>query len=75
MEAGTKFKREIVRCASEQSGRIYAAMIRLPHSPVKDEKLRREDLLFDPTRPVQTDWEQVLAKVAEKLVSAKKQKA
>jgi hypothetical protein len=31
-------------------------------------------MIFDPTRPVQTDWEQVLAKVAEKLIAAKKQR-
>lgn len=37
--------------------------------------LRREDVVFDPTRPVQTDWEQILAKVAEKLIAAKKAKA
>ena len=35
---------------------------------------RREDIVFDPTRPVQTDWETVLAKAAEKLIMAKKQK-
>ncbi len=37
---------------------------------------KRESQLavLDPTRPVQTDWETVLAKVAEKLIAAKKLK-
>jgi hypothetical protein len=34
--------------------------------------VRNEYLLFDPMRPVPTDWEKVLAKVAEKLLAAKK---
>jgi hypothetical protein len=29
-------------------------------------------LVFDPTRPVQPEWEQILAKVAEKLIREKK---
>jgi hypothetical protein len=40
-----------------------------------DPGIRREDVIFDPTRPVQTDWETVLARAAEKLSAAKKQRA
>ncbi len=74
-EAGTRLKREIVRRAAEQFERIYAAMTKQQQSPAENEKFRHEGLLFDPTRPVQTDWEQVLAKVAEKLIAGRKQKA
>ena len=73
-EAGTKLKREIVRRAAEQSERLYAAMVKERQS-TDAEQVRNEDLLFDPMRPVQTDWEQVLSKVAEKLIAAKKAKA
>ena len=78
-EAGTKLKREIVRRAAEQSERIYRAMVNQQQSNKNgepaDSNFRREDIIFDPTRPVQTDWETVLAKVAEKMIAAKKQKA
>lgn len=73
-EAGTRLKREVVRRAAEQSERLYAAMVKERHS-TDTEQVRGEDLLFDPMRPVQTDWETVLAKVAEKLIAAKKAKA
>lgn len=79
-EAGTKLKREIVRRAAEQAERIYRAMVNQQHlsagnaADSAEPTLRREDVVFDPTRPVQTDWETVLAKVAEKLIAAKKSK-
>lgn len=77
--AGTKLKREIVRRAAEQSERIYRAMVSQHHQSKADGQsaeqiIRREDVIFDPTRPVQTDWETVLAKVAERLIAARKQK-
>ena len=78
-EAGTKLKREIVRRAAEQSERIYRAIVNqqqsIKNGEAAESNFRREDVVFDPTRPVQTDWETVLAKVAEKLIAAKKQKA
>lgn len=78
-EAGTKLKREVVRQAAEQAERIYRAMIGQPQRKETDvtgeRGFRREDVIFDPTRPVQTDWETVLARVAEKLIAAKKAKA
>ncbi len=77
-EAGTKLKREIVRRAAEQSERIYRAMVNQQqlnkNGESAESSFRREDVIFDPTRPVQTDWETVLAKVAEKLIAAKKLK-
>lgn len=78
-EAGTKFKREVVRRAAEQAERLYAAIIKNRKSGAGEKDrtdiIKSEDLVFDPTRPVQTDWEQILAKAAEKLVAIKKQKA
>lgn len=74
-EAGTKLKREIVRHAAEQAERLYAAMVKERQSTDPAQQVRNEDLLFDPMRPVHTDWEQILAKAAEKLVALKKQKA
>jgi transposase len=56
-EAGTKLKREIVRRAAEQSERIYRAMVSQQHRSKTEEQsaehsIRREDAIFDPTRPV-----------------------
>jgi len=77
-EAGTRLKREIVGRAAEQSERLYRAMVNRQQSNKNGEpaesNFRREDVIFDPTRPVQTDRETVLAKVAEKLLAAKKAK-
>ena len=74
-ETGTKFKREVVRQAAAQTERLYAAMVKQRNSETKDELFHSEDLLFDPTRPVQTDWDQLLAKVAEKLIAGRKKKS
>jgi len=71
-EKGTRLKREVVRKAAEQAERLYAAMVRERQSGDQTAVVRNEDLLFDPMHPVQTDWEKVLAKVAEKLLAAKK---
>ena len=68
---GTKLKREIVRRAAEQPERIYRAIVNQQQSNKNCEpaesNFRREDVVFAPTRPVQTDWETVSAKVAKKL--------
>ena len=74
-EAGTKFKREIVRRASEQSERLYAAIVKSRQAEDQTEVIKNEDMLFDPTRPVFADWEKILEKVAEKLIARRKQKA
>lgn len=74
-EEGTKFKREIVRRAAEQSERLYAAIVKSRQSTDQTEVIKGEDLLFDPTRPVHADWEKILEKAAEKLIALRKQKA
>jgi transposase len=71
-EKGTRLKREVVRRAAEQAERLYAALVKERASADETASVKSEDLLFDPLRPVQTDWEQVLSKVAEKLLAAKK---
>ncbi|HRH45962.1 MAG TPA: hypothetical protein PKY82_30245, partial [Pyrinomonadaceae bacterium] len=65
---------EVVRRAAAQTERLYAAMVKQRNSLAGDEQFQSEDLLFDPTRPIQTDWEQLLAKVAEKLIAGRKKK-
>lgn len=71
-EAGKRLKRDVVRKAAEQAERLYAAMVKERQSTDQTAVVRNEDLLFDPMHPVQTDWEKVLTKVAEKLLAAKK---
>ena len=74
-EAGSRLKREVLRRAAEQSERLYAAMVNQRKQADKTEEVFcREDLIFDPTSPKQTDWEQVLSKVAEKLIENRKKK-
>jgi transposase len=74
-EYGPRLKREVLRRAAAQAERLYAAMVKERAAPDKTETVRSEDLVFDPMRPSQTDWEKVLAKVAEKLLAARKQTA
>jgi transposase len=72
---GPSLKREVVRRAAEQAERLYSAMVKERASADKTAAVQSEDLVFDPMKPVQTDWEKVLSKVAEKLLAAKKVKA
>lgn len=72
---GPRLKREVVRRAAEQAERLYAAMVKERQSEDKTVAVKNEDLLFDPMKPAHTDWDKVLAKVAEKLLAGKKTKA
>lgn len=69
---GRRFKKEIVRKAAAQSERLYSAMVKSAKNT--DSEIRTEDLIFDPTRPKQTDWEKILENVAEKLIAKKRRK-
>lgn len=74
-ETGSRLKREVLRRAAEQSERLYTAMVNQRKKADKTEEVFcREDLIFDPTSPKQTDWEQVLSKVAERLIENRKKK-
>ena len=79
-KAGIKSKYEIVRQAAEPAERIYRAMVDQQQQSKENDPssgeavIRREDVVFDPTRSVQTDRETVLARMAKKLIAAKKQK-
>jgi transposase len=72
---GPTLKREVVRRAAGQAERLYAAMVKERRSENQSATVKSDDLVFDPLKPVHTDWEKVLAKVAEKLLAAKKSKA
>lgn len=68
---GTKIKNQIVRSAALQAERLYEALVRQQKTKRSDPDapfIDRSDLIFDPTRPTDTDWERILAQVAEKVI-------
>jgi hypothetical protein len=74
---GTKIKNQIVRQAALQAERLYEALVRQqkqkrsdPDAPFID----RSDLVFDPTRPTETDWDSILKQAADKILRTYKTK-
>lgn len=67
---GTKVKRRIVREAAVRAERIYEAIVKQRQE--SENGIRSEDLIFDPTRPRQADWEKVLSSVAGQLIEKRK---
>jgi transposase len=74
---GTTIKNRIVRSASLQAERLYEALVRQQQQKRSDPDAPFVDpstLVFDPTRPSETDWETILKQVAEKILRAYKTK-
>ena len=69
---GTRIKNKIVRQAALQAERLYEALVRQEQHRQSDPNamlVDRSNLIFDPTRPTETDWERILAQVAEKVIA------
>lgn len=69
---GTRIKNKIVRQAALQAERLYEALVRQEQHRQSDQNamlIDRSNLVFDPTRPNETDWERILAQVAEKVIA------
>lgn len=71
-EAGTKLKKEIVKLAATRAERLYAALVADRKTADKEGGIRSEDLVFDPLRPVQNDWDNILRNAADKLIAARR---
>lgn len=72
---GRKFKKQVVREAARQAERLYEAMLKINRKEDDNSestiKLKGSDLIFDPTKPRQSDWEKILKDVAERLIREK----
>ena len=74
---GTTIKNRIVRSASLQAERLYEALVRQQHEKRSDPDapfIDRSDLIFDPTRPSETDWDNILKQAADKILRTFKTK-
>lgn len=73
---GRKLKSDIAKLAAARAQRLYEALVEQraahPRDPAAP-RLVSADLVFDPTRPNETDWEKILAAAAAPLL-AKRQK-
>ncbi len=76
---GRKLKGDIAKQAASHAERLYQAIVEQRAARLKDPKaplIARTDLVFDPTRPNETDWERILteatAKALEKIKSKNK---
>jgi transposase len=72
---GRKLKSDIAKQAAAHAERLYSAIVeqraaRLadPTAPVIPET----DLVFDPTRPTETDWEKILSQATEKMLKQRR---
>lgn len=70
-------KNRIVRSASLQAERLYEALVRQQKQKCSDPDapfIDRSDLVFDPTRPTETDWDSILKQAADKILRTYKTK-
>jgi transposase len=69
---GRKLKSQIAKQAAANAERLYEAIVEQrrvrftdPSAPMIDPS----DLVFDPTKPTETDWEKILSTVTEKMLA------
>jgi transposase len=69
---GRKLKSQIAKQAAANAERLYEAIVEQRRSKLADPSqplLSTSDLVFDPTRPSETDWEKILAQATEKILA------
>ena len=74
---GTRMKNQIVRSAALQAERLYDALVRQQKQRRSDPDapfIERSDLVFDPTRPTDNDWNVILTQAAGKVLQTHKKK-
>jgi transposase len=68
---GRKLKSQIAKQAAANAERLYAAIVQQRSEKLKDpgvQLIPLSDLVFDPTRPNETDWERILSQATEKVI-------
>ena len=68
---GRKLKSQIAKQAAENAERLYEAIVEQRRAKLVDPSVPlvdTSDLVFDPTRPSETDWEELLRRATEKLI-------
>lgn len=68
---GRKLKSQIAKQAAANAERLYEAIVEQRQAKVADPRVvltPASDLVFDPTQPKETDWEQILSKATEDIV-------
>jgi transposase len=74
---GRKLKSDIAKAAALQAERLYQAIVEQRMAKLKDPSvpmIASSDLVFDPTRPNETDWEKILVACTAKLIEKHKNK-
>ena len=68
---GRKLKSQIAKQAAINAERLYEAIVEQRRAKLSDPGaalISTSDLVFDPTKPNETDWEELLRRATEKLV-------
>jgi hypothetical protein len=68
---GRKLKSQIAKQAAENAERLYEAIVEQRRAKLADPSVPlvdTSDLVFDPTRPSETDWEELLRRATAKLI-------
>ena len=69
---GRKLKSQIAKQAASNAERLYEAIVEQRRARLSDPKapmVAASDLLFDPTRPNEIDWEKILSQATDKLLA------
>lgn len=74
---GRKLKSQIAKQAAANAERLYEAIVEQRQAKLADPRvvlIANSDLVFDPTQPKETDWEQILSKATEHIVRKQKRR-
>jgi transposase len=74
---GRKLKSQIAKQAAANAERLYEAIVEQRQAKLADPRvapITTSDLVFDPTRPNDTDWERLLSKATEDILRKQKRR-
>lgn len=74
---GRKLKSDIAKAAAANAERLYSAIVQQRKARLDDPNaplISAADLIFDPTRPTETDWEKILSQATNKLLEKHRNK-
>lgn len=72
---GRKLKSDIAKQAASHAERLYSAIVEQRAARLADPTaplIPGTDLVFDPTRPTETDWEKILLQATEKMLKQRR---
>lgn len=74
---GRKLKSDIAKQAAAHAERLYSAIVEQRAARLADPTaplIPGTDLVFDPTRPTETDWERILSQATKKIIDKHRRK-